>query len=54
MVLIVLKLRIMIKAVNIPETPEAIASAVEFILEGLYVNRRLSKTRREGKTVYRR
>jgi len=36
------------------ERPEAIASAVEFILEGLHVNKRLNKTRMEGKTVYRR
>lgn len=35
------------------EQPEAIASAVEFILEGLHVNKRLNKTRSEGKTIYR-
>ena len=43
----------MVKVVNDSERPEAIASAVEFILEGLYVNRKLSKTKIEGKTVYR-
>jgi magnesium chelatase subunit I len=36
------------------ETPEAVASAVEFILEGAHLNKRLNKTRLEGKTVYRR
>ena len=43
-----------IKMVSDSERPEAIASAVEFILEGLHVNKRLNKTRSEGKTVYRR
>ncbi|MFC2010729.1 magnesium chelatase [Chloroflexota bacterium] len=36
------------------ERPETIASAVEFILEGLHVNKKLNKTRSEGNTVYRR
>ncbi len=39
---------------NDSERPEAVASAVEFILEGLYVNKRLNKAEIEGKTVYRR
>ncbi|MBI2329260.1 MAG: magnesium chelatase [Chloroflexi bacterium] len=43
-----------LKIVNDSERPEAIASSVEFILEGLHVNKRLNKTRSEGKTVYRR
>jgi len=43
----------MIKVVSTSERPEAIASVVEFILEGLYVNRKLSKAKVEGKTVYR-
>ena len=34
------------------EQPEIIASAVEFILEGLYVNNKLNKTRSGGKNVY--
>ncbi len=42
-----------VKRVNDSERPEAIASAVEFILEGLHLNKRLNKTRIEGKTVYR-
>jgi len=36
------------------ERPEAIASAAEFVLEGLHVNKRLNKTKSEGKTIYRR
>jgi magnesium chelatase subunit I len=35
------------------ERPEIIASATEFILEGLHVNKRLNKTKSEGKTIYR-
>ncbi|MDP2730006.1 MAG: hypothetical protein Q8O55_05950 [Dehalococcoidales bacterium] len=42
------------KAAADSEKPEAIASAVEFILEGLHLNRRLNKTESKGKTVYRR
>ncbi|MBI2288532.1 MAG: magnesium chelatase [Chloroflexi bacterium] len=42
-----------IKVVNDSESPEAIASAVEFILEGLHLNKRLNKAKVEGKTVYR-
>jgi len=43
-----------VKVVNDSERPEALASAVEFILEGLHVNKRLNKAKIEGKTVYRR
>jgi magnesium chelatase subunit I len=43
-----------LKVVGDSESPEAIAAAMEFILEGLHVNKRLNKTRVEGKTVYRR
>lgn len=35
-------------------TPESLASAVEFILEGLHLNKRLTKTRAASQTVYRR
>ncbi len=38
--------------VSEPERPEAIAAAVEFILEGLHVNKRLNKSKVEGKIVY--
>ena len=43
-----------VKVVNSSNRPEAIASAVEFILEGLHLNKRLNKSEIEGKTVYRR
>lgn len=42
-----------VKKVNDSERPEMIASAMEFILEGLHVNKRLNKARQDGKTVYR-
>ena len=42
-----------VKKVTDGETPEIIASAVEFILEGAHLNKRLNKTKVEGKTVYR-
>jgi magnesium chelatase subunit I len=35
-------------------SPVAVASAVEFILEGLHLNRKLNKDRGEGKARYRR
>lgn len=43
-----------IKALNESERPEAIAAAMEFVLEGLHLNKRLNKSKSEGKTVYRR
>jgi magnesium chelatase subunit I len=36
------------------ERPEIAAAGVEFVLEGLHVNKRLNKTRSEGKVSYRR
>jgi magnesium chelatase subunit I len=35
------------------EAPEVVASIVELIFEGLHLNKRLNKTKVEGKTVYR-
>ncbi len=43
-----------VKVVNSSESPEVIASAVEFILEGLHVHNRLNKVEIQGKMVYRR
>ena len=43
-----------LKVVGDSERPEAIAAAMEFILEGLHLNKRLNKTTVGGKTVYRR
>jgi magnesium chelatase subunit I len=42
-----------VKKITEAETPEIVASAVEFILEGAHLNKRLNKTKLEGKTVYR-
>ena len=42
-----------VKKVCDSERPEMIASATEFVLEGLHVNRRLNKSTQEGKTIYR-
>ena len=41
-----------LKTLNKTERPEVIASALEFILEGLYTNKRLSKTKLPNKCVY--
>ena len=43
-----------LKVLNNSDRPEALASGVEFILEGLHVNKRLNKTKNAGKTIYRR
>jgi magnesium chelatase subunit I len=40
------------KTLGETQRPEATASALEFILEGLYLNKRLSKTRLENKYIY--
>ena len=42
-----------IRVVSDSEIPETIASATEFVLEGLHLNKRLNKTKSEGKTIYR-
>ena len=42
-----------VKKVSDSERPEMIASAMEFILEGLHVNKRLNKAKQDGKTIYR-
>jgi magnesium chelatase subunit I len=42
-----------VKKLTDTEIPEKTASAIEFILEGAHLNKRLNKTRLEGKTVYR-
>jgi len=50
----IVDLETVVMALGIPESPEAVASAVEFILEGLHLNRKLNKTAVGGKTIYRR
>ncbi|MFC1952912.1 magnesium chelatase [Chloroflexota bacterium] len=42
-----------VKVLTDSEKPEEIAAALEFILEGLHLNKRLNKERADGKTVYR-
>ena len=42
-----------VKKMTNAETPEMLASIVEFIFEGLHLNKRLNKMKVEGKTVYR-
>jgi magnesium chelatase subunit I len=41
------------KRLGVDENPAAIASAIEFILEGLHLNRRLNREKVEGKYRYR-
>ncbi len=43
-----------VKTIDDSERPEAVASAVEFIFEGLHLNKRLNRSRLEGRTVYRK
>jgi magnesium chelatase subunit I len=43
-----------VKKVADSDRPEIVAAATEFILEGLHVNKRLNKTRTDGKISYRR
>ena len=42
-----------LKRLGVDENPAAIASAVEFILEGLHLNRRLNRDKVEGRYRYR-
>jgi magnesium chelatase subunit I len=43
-----------VKKITDSERPEVIAAAMEFVLEGLHVNKRLNKSKSEGKVTYRR
>jgi magnesium chelatase subunit I len=47
-------LRAAVSRLNAQGNPATIASAVEFILEGLHLHRRLNKDRADGRTRYRR
>ena len=40
-----------VRTLDDSERPETVASAIEFILEGLHVNKRLNKVRVQGRTV---
>jgi magnesium chelatase subunit I len=48
------ELRAAIARLDAGESPAGIASAAEFVLEGLHLNRRLNKERRGGRTRYAR
>ena len=43
-----------LKKLGLPDRPEVRASVIEFLLEGLHLNKRLNKDEIEGKAVYRR
>jgi magnesium chelatase subunit I len=43
----------MVKKLTDKDTPEITASVIEFILEGAHLNKRLNKTRVQGKTFYK-
>ena len=42
-----------LRRLDVGESPEAVASALEFVLEGLHLNRRLNRDRTEGRYRYR-
>src|SRR6202165_1097907 len=43
-----------LKRLGLPDRPEVRASVIEFILEGLHLNKRLNKDEIEGRAIYRR
>jgi magnesium chelatase subunit I len=43
-----------LKRLQLPDRPEVKASVVEFLLEGLHLNKRLNKDELEGRALYRR
>jgi magnesium chelatase subunit I len=43
-----------LKKLNLPDRPEVRASVIEFLLEGLHLNKRLNKDEVDGRAVYRR
>jgi magnesium chelatase subunit I len=42
------------KKLGLPDRPEVRASVIEFLLEGLHLNKRLNKDEIDGRAVYRR
>jgi magnesium chelatase subunit I len=48
------ELRRVIARLDVGESPAGVASGVEFVLEGLHLNRRLNKERRGGGVRYAR
>jgi len=43
-----------LKRLGLPDRPEVRASVIEFVLEGLHLNKRLNKDEVEGRAIYRR
>jgi magnesium chelatase subunit I len=43
-----------LKKLSLPDRPEVRASVIEFLLEGLHLNKRLNKDEIDGRAVYRR
>jgi magnesium chelatase subunit I len=43
-----------LKKLGLADRPEVRASVIEFLLEGLHLNKRLNKDEVDGKAVYRR
>ncbi|TMF36819.1 MAG: magnesium chelatase [Chloroflexi bacterium] len=43
-----------LKRLSLPDRPEVRASVIEFVLEGLHLNKRLNKDEVEGRAIYRR
>jgi magnesium chelatase subunit I len=43
-----------LKKLNLPDRPEVRASVIEFLLEGLHLNKRLNKDEVDGRAIYRR
>ena len=48
------ELAIALKKLSLPDRPEVRASVIEFLLEGLHLNKRLNKDEVDGKAIYRR
>ena len=48
------ELAVALKKLGLPDRPEVRASVIEFLLEGLHLNKRLNKDEVEGRAVYRR
>ena len=42
------------KRLGVPDRPEAQAAVIEFVLEGLHLNKRLNKDEMDGRVLYRR
>ena len=43
-----------LKRLQLPDRPEVKASVIEFLLEGLHLNKRLNKDELDGRALYRR